>query len=66
MPPEKVQVTFTQLFIYSRLGTGRWTYNDLMPILPIVGVGVWPVLQMSLLPALALYLTVPREALFKG
>ncbi|HLG54253.1 MAG TPA: hypothetical protein VI485_02915 [Vicinamibacterales bacterium] len=35
--------------------TGRWTYNDLMPILPVVNVGLWPILQMSLLPPLAFY-----------
>ena len=48
------------------LRTGRWTYNDLMPILPIAGVGIWPVLQMSLLPPLALYLTARREAILRA
>lgn len=35
---------------------GRWTYNALMPIVPILQVGLWPVLQMTLLPVLAVSL----------
>ena len=35
--------------------TGRWTYNELMPIVPLVNVGLWPVVQMSVLPGLSLY-----------
>lgn len=35
------------------LAEGRWTYNALMPIVPVVGVGLWPVMQMALLPCLA-------------
>ena len=46
-------VTATQVE-HAALKSGRWTYNALMPIAPIVGVGLWPVLQMSLLPPLAL------------
>lgn len=39
---------------HAAIKSGRWTYNALMPIVPIVDVGVWPVLQMSLLPPVAL------------
>lgn len=34
---------------------GRWTYNEYMPTLPFLGAGLWPVLQMSVLPP-AIYL----------
>jgi hypothetical protein len=35
------------------LRTGRWTYNALMPLIPGLGVGVYPVLQMAIVPAVA-------------
>lgn len=38
------------------LETGRWTYNELMPIVPFVNVGIWPLAQMVVLPPLTLYL----------
>ena len=31
-------------------GLGRWSYTARMPILPVLGVGLSPVLQMLLLP----------------
>lgn len=31
------------------LGSGRWVYNSLMPILPILKIGVTPALQLGLL-----------------
>ncbi len=39
---------------HAALQSGRWTYNARMPIVPVIEVGLWPVLQMSLLPSLAL------------
>jgi hypothetical protein len=36
---------------------GRWTYNELMPLVPLVRVGWWPVLQMAILPPIAMTLT---------
>lgn len=30
------------------LGTARWAYNDLMPILPIIHTGLTPTLQLAL------------------
>lgn len=32
--------------------TGAWAYNPRMPRLPWLGVGLWPILQMTLLPPL--------------
>lgn len=31
------------------LATGRWAYNDLMPIIPIIKTGLTPTLQLGLL-----------------
>lgn len=31
------------------LGTGRWVYNSLMPIVPIINIGLTPMLQLGLL-----------------
>lgn len=36
---------------------GRWTYNELMPLVPFAKVGLWPVLQMSILPPIAMAIT---------
>ena len=38
------------------LDTGRWTYNQMMPIVPVVNVGLWPVVQMALITPVALVL----------
>jgi len=38
------------------LAAGRWTYNSLMPIVPVIGVGLWPVLQMAMLPVVTVRL----------
>lgn len=39
---------------------GRWTYNELMPIIPLVRVGLWPVLQMGLVTPLTLWISERR------
>ena len=38
------------------IATERWTYNDLMPVVPALGVGLWPLLQLSLLTPLAIWI----------
>ena len=40
------------------LGTGRWAYNSLMPILPIIKVGLTPTLQLGVLGYITYKLTV--------
>jgi hypothetical protein len=35
------------------LSTGRWEYNSLMPILPIINIGLSPALQLGLLGVVA-------------
>ncbi len=34
---------------YYALSTGRWMYNSLMPIIPLLGVGLTPTIQLGLL-----------------
>ncbi len=31
------------------LATGRWSYGEAMPVVPALGVGLWPLLQLALL-----------------
>lgn len=38
------------------LATGRWTYNEQMPIVPVLGVGLWPLLQLTLLVPAVLWI----------
>ena len=39
------------------IAAGNWAYTGSMPILPIVGVGLTPVLQFIILPVLIYYLS---------
>jgi hypothetical protein len=34
------------------LAAGSWSYTGHMPVVPVLGVGLWPLLQMTLLPPL--------------
>ena len=34
---------------WKALATGRWNYSERMPIVPLLGVGLWPTLQLTLL-----------------
>jgi uncharacterized membrane protein YqaE (UPF0057 family) len=38
------------------LALGAWSYSDRMPRVPFFDVGLWPVLQMTILPPLAVAL----------
>ena len=38
------------------LGAGRWGYSGLMPVIPLLGIGVLPLLQLALLPVLSIAL----------
>jgi hypothetical protein len=41
---------------WKALASGWWSYADVMPIVPVLGVGLWPLLQLTLLVPLALWL----------
>ena len=36
-------------FEWYSLASGRWSYGGLMPVVPVLGVGLWPLLQLVLL-----------------
>jgi hypothetical protein len=53
------------LFVeYKALAFERWFYLDSMPIIPFLGVGVSPVLQMTILLPLTFYLARRLERLW--
>ncbi|MGL4947655.1 MAG: hypothetical protein ACRC4X_08390, partial [Cetobacterium sp.] len=37
-----------------------WSYSNLMPIIPIIDVGIVPIIQWLILPTLIIYLSRPR------
>ena len=37
--------------------SGRWTYNDTMPVIPLLNVGLWPVLQLAALAPFVVWLS---------
>lgn len=37
------------------LAAGRWSYTAVMPVVPALGVGLWPVLQLALLTPAVLW-----------
>lgn len=39
------------------LSTGRWEYNETMPIIPYIKVGLSPILQLTVIPALVAFIT---------
>ncbi len=39
---------------WAALSTGRWAYNEYMPIIPILGIGLTPTLQLGILGYLSL------------
>lgn len=43
------------------LNTGRWAYNGYMPIIPILGVGLTPAIQLGLLGYLSYRFIVYRH-----
>jgi len=41
---------------YAALAAGRWSYTERMPVVPGLGAGLWPLLQMTLLPPLTFWI----------
>ena len=41
---------------HAALAAGRWSYTESMPVLSLLGAGLWPLLQMTLLPPLTFLL----------
>lgn len=38
---------------WKALASGWWSYNNRMPVVPLLGVGLWPLLQLTLLVPVA-------------
>jgi hypothetical protein len=43
------------------LGAGRWSYNELMPLVPFVQVGVTPTVQLALLGWVTYWYVLNRQ-----
>ncbi|OHA47336.1 MAG: hypothetical protein A2541_02020 [Candidatus Taylorbacteria bacterium RIFOXYD2_FULL_36_9] len=43
------------------LNTGRWAYNEYMPIIPILDVGLTPTIQLGLLGYLSYWFVVEKK-----
>jgi hypothetical protein len=41
---------------HAALAAGRWSYTEHMPVVPILAAGLWPLLQMTLLPPLTFWI----------
>jgi hypothetical protein len=39
---------------------GSWAYSDLMPVVPVIGTGLAPLLQWFVVPTLALWVAIGR------
>jgi len=43
-------LAYAALVEHAALADGRWSYTARMPVMSVLGVGLWPLLQMTLLP----------------
>ena len=43
------------------LNTGRWIYNEYMPIIPILGIGLTPTIQLGLLGYLSYWFVMRKR-----
>lgn len=43
---------YAALVEHASLTAGRWSYTNRMPVVPLLNAGLWPLLQMILLPPL--------------
>jgi hypothetical protein len=45
-------LAYAALVEHAALAAGRWSYTERMPMVSVLGAGLWPLLQMTLLPPL--------------
>jgi hypothetical protein len=50
-------LAYAALVEQAALGAGRWSYTERMPVVPGLGAGLWPLLQMTLLPPLTFWVS---------
>jgi hypothetical protein len=48
-------LAYAVLVEHAALAAGRWSYTERMPMVSVLGAGLWPLLQMTLLPPLAFF-----------
>ncbi len=49
-------LAYAALVEHAALSSGRWSYTGRMPVVPGLDAGLWPLLQMTLLPPLTFLL----------
>lgn len=45
-------LAYAALVEHAALAAERWSYTERMPVVSVLGAGLWPLLQMTLLPTL--------------
>jgi hypothetical protein len=48
-------LSYATLVEHAALAAGRWSYSHRMPVVSVLSAGLWPLLQMTLLPPLAFW-----------
>jgi hypothetical protein len=49
-------LVYATLVEHSALAAARWSYTTSMPVVPVLAAGLWPLLQMTLLPPLTFWI----------
>ena len=49
-------LVYATLLKHAALSAGQWTYTEQMPIVPVLAAGLWPLLQMTFLPPLTVWI----------
>ena len=49
-------LVYATLVEHSALAVGRWSYTENMPMVSMLDAGLWPILQMTLLPPLTFWI----------
>ena len=50
-------LAYAALVEHAALAAGRWSYTERMPVVSALGAGLWPLLQMALLPPLVFWIS---------
>ena len=49
-------LAYAALVEHAALTSGRWSYTERMPVVMVLDAGLWPLLQMTLLPPLTFWI----------
>ncbi len=50
-------LAYATLVEHAAVATGSWSYTKRMPVVSLLGAGLWPILQMTLLPPLIFWIS---------